>query len=84
MKSTKEKMIEAAEKAGVLIDEKIVEKIAAFRDRCNVPMSKCPCDPDNEGRGCVGKVCLEEMKFGRPDKDGKCWCHCHCFYLKGK
>ena len=51
-------------------------KIARFRERTQLPMDKCPCAPNQSGRGCIGPVCMEEIeKFGQ--------CHCCCF-RKGK
>lgn len=76
-----EAMRKAAREAGVSVDDDVVGKIAAFRARADIPMDKCPCDPDNPNRGCVGKDCMNEMMFGDRDKEGRQYCHCHCFYL---
>ena len=46
--------------------------IARFRARTQMPMEKCPCAPQAEGRGCIGEKCWDEIK-----KDGVC--HCNLF-----
>lgn len=78
----KVKMIDAANCVHAQVDEEYLQKIANFRYRFNVPMNKCPCEQESDERGCVGKKCLAEMTSGKPDKDGKKWCKCHCFYKK--
>lgn len=54
------------------LNEQIVRKIAAMREKLNIPLSKCPCDPMNTDRGCIGKQCMKELI-----EQGTC--HCHCF-----
>lgn len=46
--------------------------IARFRARTQMPMEKCPCEPNATNRGCIGDKCWDEIK-----KDGVC--HCNCF-----
>lgn len=46
--------------------------IARFRARTQMPMEKCPCEPNSTDRGCIGKKCWDEI-----NKDGVC--HCQCF-----
>ena len=48
------------------------EKIARFRVRTQLPMDKCPCAPQAEGRGCIGPKCWEELNRDKI-------CHCACF-----
>ena len=50
----------------------IAKKIAAIREKLDIPLSKCPCDPMSEDRGCIGSLCLKEII-----EQGVC--HCHCF-----
>lgn len=76
-----ELMRKSAEKAGVEIDETTVAKVARARQLMGVDMQHCPCAVKDEGRGCVGPVCMQEMQNGTPDKNGRKYCHCHCFYL---
>lgn len=49
-----------------------VDNIARFRARTQMPMEKCPCEPNATDRGCIGKKCWDEIK-----KDGVC--HCNLF-----
>lgn len=49
-----------------------VQKIAKFRERTQMPMDKCPCDPKADDRGCIGEKCWDEI-----NKDGVC--HCNLF-----
>lgn len=80
-----QQMTTAAMKANVKIDEKVLPKIAKARVTMGVDMSRCPCaSTELTGRGCVGKVCMKEMLQGIPDKNGRKYCHCHCFYLEEK
>lgn len=74
-------MRRAAETAGVEIDESTLPKVARARLLMNVDMQHCPCAVNDEGRGCVGPVCMKEMLDGEPDKYGRKYCHCHCFFL---
>lgn len=46
--------------------------IARFRARTQMPMGKCPCEPNATDRGCIGKKCWDEI-----NKDGVC--HCNLF-----
>ena len=50
----------------------IAKKIAAIREKLDIPLSKCPCDPLSQDRGCIGSLCLKEII-----EQGVC--HCHCF-----
>lgn len=54
------------------LNEPIARKIAAMREKLDIPLSKCPCDPMNTERGCIGKQCMKEL-IEQGD------CHCHCF-----
>lgn len=72
----------AAKDAGVLVDESTLSKVARARVMMNVDMKHCPCARSEEGRGCVGEVCMKEMLEGNPDKNGRKYCHCHCFFLE--
>ena len=55
------------------INETVAKKIAAMREKLNIPLSKCPCDPMNTDRGCIGKQCMKELI-----EQGVC--HCNCFF----
>lgn len=46
--------------------------IARFRARTQMPMEKCPCEPNATNRGCIGEKCWDEI-----NKDGVC--HCNLF-----
>lgn len=49
--------------------------ICRFRARANLPLSKCPCSPNDPMRGCISQKCLDEIqKFGQ--------CHCRCYRKK--
>lgn len=54
------------------VNDSTAKKIAAMREKLNIPLSKCPCDPMNTERGCIGKQCMKEL-IEKGD------CHCHCF-----
>lgn len=58
------------------LDKDVGMKIAKFRVRTGMPITKCPCDPQSSQRGCIGKKCMEEIT-----KDGIC--HCMCYKTKG-
>ena len=60
-----------AEENGVELTEN-AEKIASFRARTGLPMNLCPCDKSNPYRGCIGSLCMKEIK-----EEGLC--HCRCF-----
>ena len=60
-----------AEENGVKLTEN-AEKIASFRARSGLPLSKCVCSPDNPYRGCISSLCLKEIEEGNI-------CHCRCF-----
>lgn len=79
-----EMMRSAAKEHGVEVDENILPKVARARMLMNVDMQHCPCHKDEEGRGCCGPVCLEELRNGKPDKNGRRYCLCHCFYTEVK
>ena len=79
-----EMMRSAAKEHGVEVDENVLPKVARARMLMNVDMEHCPCDRENEGRGCCGPVCLEELRNGKPDKQGRIYCKCHCFYTEVK
>lgn len=72
----------AAKEHGVEVDENILPKVARARMLMNVDMKHCPCDRENEGRGCCGPLCLEELRNGKPDKNGERRCHCNCFFTR--
>ena len=72
----------AAKEHGVEVDENILPKVARARMLMNVDMQHCPCHKDEEGRGCCGPVCLEELKNGKPNKNGERRCLCNVFYTK--
>lgn len=55
------------------INETITKKIAAMREKLDIPLNKCPCDPMNTDRGCIGKQCMKELI-----EQGVC--HCNCFF----
>ena len=77
-----ELMRAAAKEHGVEVDEVTLPKVARARMLMNVDMQHCPCERENEGRGCCGPVCLEELRNGKPDKNGRIYCKCHCFYTE--
>lgn len=54
------------------VNDSTAKKIAAMREKLNIPLSKCPCDPMSQDRGCIGKQCMKEL-IEQGD------CHCHCF-----
>lgn len=54
------------------LNEPIAKKIVAIREKLDIPLSKCPCDPMSQDRGCIGKQCMKELI-----EQGVC--HCHCF-----
>lgn len=54
------------------LNNPIAVKIAAMREKLNIPLSKCPCDPISQDRGCIGKQCMKELI-----EQGTC--HCNCF-----
>lgn len=50
-------------------------KIARFRERTQLPMSKCPCSQNDPDRFCISKKCMDDiMKFGE--------CGCRCYKKK--
>lgn len=53
----------------VLTDNAV--KIARFRARKGLEMSKCPCEQNALDRGCIGPKCWEEI-----NRDGICLCQC--------
>ena len=52
-------------------------KIAKFRERIQLPMSKCPCSQNDEERYCISQKCFNDIIE-------KGVCHCNCFRKKGK
>ena len=85
-----ELMRAAAKEHGVEVDENTLPKVARARMLMNVDMQHCPCDLnadlyDENGelnRGCIGKLCMEELKNGKPNKNGERRCHCNCFFTR--
>lgn len=77
-----ELMRAAAKEHGVEVDEVTLPKVARARMLMNVDMQHCPCDRENEGRGCCGPVCLEELRNGKINKNGERRCHCNCFFTR--
>jgi hypothetical protein len=65
-----QEMLEKAKQRGVY-PNKNAKKIAAFRVRAGLPITKCPCDP-NSDRGCISKRCYMEIIDNGI-------CHCRCF-----
>lgn len=51
-------------------------KIARFRERTQLPMSKCPCSQNDPDRFCISEKCMADIM-----STGKC--HCQCFKKKG-
>lgn len=64
-------MLKAAAEAGVRPTENF-EKVARARVRMGLKPDQCPCAPKEEGRGCIGPKCLQEIQ-----ETGRC--HCHTF-----
>lgn len=53
------------------------QNIARFRERTQLPMSKCPCSQNDPERYCISEKCMDDiMATGR--------CHCSCYRKKGK
>lgn len=48
------------------------ENIARFRARSGLPLSKCPCAPGDDTRGCISYHCLRDIEIL-----GKCHCQCY-------
>ena len=69
------KMFECAEERGV-VPSLTMEKIANFRVRQNIPISVCPCAPNDKERGCISDKCYKEiLETGT--------CHCKAFIRQG-
>ena len=53
--------------------DNVAKRIIKLREKLGMPMSKCPCDPFDENRGCMGSTCRQELI-------DKGICLCGCFY----
>jgi hypothetical protein len=51
--------------------------IARFRERTQLPMSKCPCSQNDPERYCISEKCMDDIISTNR-------CHCQCFQRKGK
>ena len=71
----KEIMLKLAEERGV-IPSSSMDKIANFRARQNIPVSVCPCSPNDKERFCVSDKCYKEIL-----ENGTC--HCKAFIRQG-
>ena len=71
----KEIMLKLAEERGVTPSSSM-DKIANFRARQNIPISICPCSPNDKERGCVSDKCYKEIL-----ENGTC--HCKAFIRQG-
>lgn len=55
-------------------DPVVYAKVCAARKKLHLTDKQCPCAPKEEGRGCVGPVCLAEIyAHGR--------CKCGAYHL---
>lgn len=39
----------------------VLEKVNKARERLHLSSNQCPCAPKEDGRGCVGPVCMQEI-----------------------
>lgn len=39
----------------------VLEKVNRARERMHLSSEVCPCAPREDGRGCVGPVCMKEI-----------------------
>lgn len=51
--------------------------IARFRERTQLPMSKCPCSQNDPERYCISEKCMDDIVATGT-------CHCQCYMRKWK
>lgn len=59
-----------AKEYGVELTEN-AHNIARFRERTQLPMSKCPCSQNDEDRYCISEKCMADIM-----STGVCGCRC--------